>query len=209
MLFSINTWTAAEWGTWASVFAQTAVFGAIIVAWRQLKADHDRSRRERTLDLMQFWTSSIVPHAKKVYATRDLIAQLELRQCEALWKAEDLKLDSKHKLHLLLALGISEDDLKATTDGEFLIIHKEKTLQLRETMSFYMNCLEVVFCAWRHNIADPEFIAEEFGPLLATASGAYPLDQIRCATGKYPSIAAFITAKKNIEMMRPASKRVA
>jgi hypothetical protein len=186
-----------------------AVVAAIYIAYRQLKADHARSRRERTLDLMQFWTSSIVPHAKKVYAVRDLVAQLESRQCEALWKAEDIKLDAKHKIHLLNALGVDEAALQKTADGEFLIIPREKTLHLREILSFYMNCLEVVFCAWRHNIADSEFIAEEFGALLATPSGSYPLDQIRSATGKYPSVAAFINHSKSLESKRPTSKPVA
>ena len=209
MIFKIDTWTAAEWGTWASVFVQGGIVAMIVVAFRQMKADHERSRRERVLDLMQFWTSSIVPHAKRVYAARDLVAQLEHKQCEALWRAEDLKLDSKHELHLLLTLGISEGDLKKTSDGEFLVIPKEKTLQIREVLAFYMNCLEVVFCAWRHNIGDSAFLSEEFGALLATPDGRYPLDEIRSATGKYPSIAAYIIHAKNLESERPAGKRVA
>ena len=209
IIFSVDKWTAGEWGTWASVFAQAALVGAVVVAWLQMKADHVRSRRERTLDLMQFWTTSIVPHAKRVYAVRDLVSQLESKQCEALWKSEDLKLDVKHKVHLLHALGVSEADLKTTSDGEFMIIPREKTLQLRETLSFYMNCLEVVFCAWRHNIADSAFIAEEFGALLAPHPGSYPLDQIRYATGKYPSIAAFITDAKTLESRRTTSQPVA
>lgn len=209
IIFSADKWTAGEWGTWASVLAQAVLATAIIITIRQIRADHSRSRRERSIDLMQFWTSTIVPHAQKVYAVRDVVESLESRQCEALWKAEELRLDTKHKIHLLLALGLNETDLKLSSGNDYVVISCEKTLRLRETLAFYMNCLEVVFCAWRHNIADSEFLAEEFGPLLAPLGGGYPMELMRNATGIYPSIAAYITHAKKLADARPMSKPLA
>jgi hypothetical protein len=216
MLFKVDTWTAAEWAAWVGVLAQSAVVFVVALTNRQLRlasdqlrADHERSRRERTLDLLQFWTEAIVPHAQRVYATRDLVSQLELKQCEALWRAEEMKLDVKHKVHFLLALSVKEEDLKLTTDGEFMVIPRHQVLRLRETMAFYLNCLEVVFCAWRKKIADSDAIEEEFGPLLAPAEGGYPVDQIREASRKYPSIKSFINHKKLLASNPPISKPVA
>jgi hypothetical protein len=207
--FKFSSWSASEWGIWFGSIAQAALAVSLLLTFRQLRADHERSRRERTLELMEFWTTTIVPHARRVYAMRDLVIQLESKQCEAIWKAEDLRVDSKHKYLVALVLDSEIEKLKLSEGGEFVRLEREQVQQIREVASFYMNCLEVIFCAWRHNIGESKFIDDEFGPLLAPHHGGFPLDQLRMATGVYPSIASFIAHKKKLEEARPTSNPIA
>src|SRR5947209_560900 len=143
MWLSLNHWNAAEFGIWASFFAQLGLLGTVVVAVRQLRADHLRSRRERTLEIMQFWTTNMVTYAREVYAVRQLISSLEKRQCEELWQANELRLSKKYQTQIVNALKITPEDLKF--EGSYIVLPPESTLRLREITAFYLNLLETVF----------------------------------------------------------------
>jgi hypothetical protein len=207
MWFSIDKWSAAEWGIWASFLAQSGLIGTIIVGIRQLQADHLRSRRERTLELMKFWSEQTVTYASELFAVRHIICHLEKRQCEELWHSEELRIDVRHKLYIARALKMKDGDL--TIEGSDVVLKPELTLRLREITAFLLNLLEVVFFAWRNNVAEREMIADEFGALLAPPNGGYPLEEMACATGIYPSIRQFIYERQRQDRSQQFGKPIA
>lgn len=113
----------------------------------------------------------------------------------------------KHKIHILRALKIASESL--VIEGSDIVLQPELTLRLREITAYYLNILETVFFAWRHNIADRQLIAEEFGALIAPPDGTYPLEEMACATGKYPSIRQFLEDRQGAEKTRKSSKPLA
>lgn len=203
----MDKWTAAEWGIWLSALAQCGLLGTIIIGLKQLRSDHVRSRRERTLELMEFWSAQTVTYATELFAVRHIICHLEKRQCEELWRTEELRIDIRHKLHLARALKIKEEEL--TIENSDIVLKPELTLRLREVTAYLLNLLETVFFAWRNNVGDRAMIAEEFGPLLAPATGGYPFEEIACATGIYPSIKQFIYERQEADRTQKFGKPIA
>lgn len=207
-MFAIfQTWSPSDWGIWAQFCAQATLLVTIIVGVKQLRADHTRSRRERTLEVMEFWSSRTIDYASELFSVRHIVCHLEKRQCEDLWRAEPLRVNVKHKIHILRALKIAEGNL--IIEGSDILLPPELTLRLREITAYYLNILETVFFAWRHHIADRKLIAEEFGALIAPPDGSYPLEEMTCATGKYPSIRHFLEDRQGAAKERKSSKPLA
>ena len=207
MWFSLDQWNAAEFGIWATFLAQLGLLGTVVVAVRQLRADHLRSRRERTLEIMQFWTTNMVTYAREVYATRQIISTLEKRQCEDLWGANELRISNRFQTQIMNALKVKEEELKI--EDSFIVLPSASALRLREITAFYLNLLETVFFAWRNNVGDRAMIADEFGPLLAPHGGGYPLEEITCASGVYPSIRQYIFERQRDDRCQRFSEPIA
>jgi len=156
---------------------------------------------------MQFWTTNMVTYAREVYAVRQIISTLESRQCEALWRADELRISNTYRTHIVNALKLRSEDLKVETS--YIVLPPESTLRLREITAFYLNLLETVFFAWRNSVGDRDMITDEFGPLLAPPGGVYPLEEITCASGVYPSIRQFIFERQRQERGQRFSKPIA
>jgi hypothetical protein len=207
MWFSLEQWSASDFGIWASVFAQLGLLGTVIVAIRQLRADHMRSRRERTLEIMQFWTKNMVTYAREVYAVRQIISNLEKRQCEDLWRAGEMRIAKKYQTQVLNALKMTPEELKF--ENSYILLPSTSTLRIREITAFYLNLLETVFFAWRNSVGDRAMIKDEFGPLLAPPGGGYPLEEITCASGVYPSIRQYIFEQQREDRCQRFSEPIA
>jgi hypothetical protein len=174
-----------------TAFASLITALTLVIIWRQIRADHERSRREKAIELMNVFTGRINEISPGIWFASRLLDKLDLHQCESLWNLEKFQIDAKYENLLYGSIQWMGVDLSFEKVNNQILLSQEQVLVLRFITGSYMNVLETICAAWRHNIADRDIIEDEFGPLVMPKHDLFPIENIRVATGKYPSIAAF------------------
>jgi hypothetical protein len=100
-MFQPGTWHSAE-GVTAIAACLTAFFAfltlfSLILIRRQISADHERSRRERAVDLMTMWATSQDPTNAQIVFGIGLLNALTKEQCHAIWARETFAIESRNQ----------------------------------------------------------------------------------------------------------------
>lgn len=163
---------------------------AIILAYWQFKADHERSRREKTVEFLFEWTTSI---REETSAARKIVESLDEPQSRNLQNLDTTKIPIKHKATLLKLLNLNpENDL--AVEGDNVILLAEQTSKLRWYIISYLNHLETILVAWQSSIVDTDILEKELSYLFSTEHGYTALKKFRDAAGGskvFPAIEAF------------------
>lgn len=149
--------------------------------------DHERSRNEKAVDLIRDWTKVL---NQKSSAARKIVEQLDKQTCVKLSKQEKFSIDkSDANIHLLKVLF--GEDFKSQNDK--IEIDVAKATQLRWEIVTYLNILESVLIAYRHNVADREIIKEQFRYLVNPNENHFVLEEFRKVVGdeSFPGIKDF------------------
>lgn len=142
--------------------ATSALALGVAVAWIQIRADHDRSRRQNAIDYGAAWVraqSRELTNAVRIASGLDqAVAQalFEYPKILSYAKPNPIVIDEKLRPHLAAIF----DDF-ATGSGP-VELDDIKALELRRLLIAYLNELEIVLSAWRHNVVDAEMIEEQF-----------------------------------------------
>ncbi len=194
-----------EWSHYIDL-VQVLILSAIsyqaYLIYKQTKADHERSRRTKAVDLLFEWTKL---QKENGILARKLVESFDETQTNSLARSETFKIDKKHKTILQqLALGkdciITEDD--DSSDDHSYQITEEMSSKLRWQTVNYLNALETVLISWQYSIADRKIIEDEFLYLFSQNEGYSGLKRFRQALGgsdSYPAIEIF---ENNIKDMR-------
>lgn len=152
-------------------------------------SDHDRSRRTKSVDLIQFWTSNL---SQKSSLARKIVESFEDNQCQSLSKQESFNVDSNKED--LLNEYFNDAQNKIKKNSGIITLNEGHSSILRWDAISYLNQLEAVLSAWRNNVADKEIIEEEFDYLYDPEKGHSILEKFRTATGidSYPAIKEFV-----------------
>ena len=70
----------------------TFALGGVILLWIQIKAEHERSRREKAVDLLLKWNDSL---KKETTAARRVVEEFTPDQCRCLYKEEPFCVNKK------------------------------------------------------------------------------------------------------------------
>jgi len=163
---------------------------------KDLKADHERSRREKAIDLLAHWDRNIKLSGA---LSRKFAETLSFEQSKSLFKQQSFEVDPTHaELFLGSLSNISSKNRDIPTE-KFKVSERESS-EIRWGVISYLNHLETILAAVRHNIADKDMIYEQFTYLVAPTEGHYVLEHFRKAAGgsdSYPSIEEFATELKN------------
>ncbi|HEY6874712.1 MAG TPA: hypothetical protein VI298_18485 [Geobacteraceae bacterium] len=195
---------------WISALAAIGSASAIWFIWKQvdlLKSqiieDHKRSRREMAVNLLLEWSRNLKQHSS---AARKLVETLNAEQSRCLLKQETFKIDKKYKDLLYASISCSSECKKDCEFSNDEIVLKQHCISnLRWQIICYLNSLEFILSAWRHNIADREIIEEQFEYLINDKEGHQLVHNFRIACGgpdTYPSLENFanhIKEKRNIK----------
>lgn len=176
---------------WIIAVASCVTAVTVIIIWLQFKADHERSRREKTIDLMAMWTERMIELSPGVRFARELVEYFNDRQCKDFWNLEPFKIDEKHRYLVVGSLNYETDAPELNTENGTIRLTQHQLSILRSLVSAYLNLLETVIGAWRHNVADREMIENEFSHLISPKDRDFPLRNLLVATGKFPSIKEF------------------
>ena len=180
-----------------ALFALVALI-SIVLLRHQIKSDHDRSRRERAVDLMTCFATSQEPTNREVVFGLDLLHSLTKEQCQALWARDSFEIEPRQQ-HMLdayrfvvAAKGLAIKKPAGGAGGNsVLALSVPEVLMLRSLATVSLNKLELIASAWNNNVADKEMLAAEFVRVFCPRDGNYVLETFRDASGIYPSIAAF------------------
>ena len=104
----------------------------------------------------------------------------------------------KHLVVACLSEGVEEKQL--LVENGYINLNEAEVSVLRWQTIKFLNNLESVMSAWRHNTATQKIIEEEFGYLLDTREGGSALEEFRNAAGgeeAFPAIAEFVKHLKS------------
>jgi hypothetical protein len=202
----ITDWLAAIFAAIAATAALAGLYSVRLLRI-QLERDHDRSRRERAVELIQHWTVSL---GREASSARKLVQKLDAERTKKLFNqepmsmAEDLKDYAEACLHPA-GITVTPKDGQIHLDGGACSIIRWYALS-------YVNTLESIFVAWRHNIADRDIIEEQFNYLLDPASGHNALEVFRTVCGGrkvFPATHEFMNRlKESGEILAPGKQRL-
>lgn len=173
---------------WVSSIANVIMaIGIVFVFWqaillrRQIAADHERSRREMTVALLQRWNGAVTPLTA---AADRLVRKFDEDQCQKLADCRELEIKAEHRAlaETCLADVLSPGEHLAEANGLLQLTPKHAT-RLRYLVADYLNETEAVLLAWQLSIADRGMIEHEFNFLYDPKKGSDALAKFRTAMG--------------------------
>ena len=151
---------------------------------------HDLERRKKAIILLKDWSMFIyeVGTGAKSFAEK-----LDFERSRSLWTEESFEIDMKQKAYLertVPAIG----DIAGSGEKNAKLSSSQVSV-LRKQVVSYLNLLETILAARRHNVADPDMLKEQFGNLVVPKEGKHLLTHFRAIAGgvdAFPSIELFV-----------------
>ena len=206
---------SANWVDLVTMIATCVAALSVVFVWRQIRADHERSRREQALELMKFWTSQNNYDEPFFVFGRNLLMTLNREQSEKVYGCLEFSVDNdqlellkifrksiKNRLH-----GADEVHTEEQKNGHSLT--KTESRALRMVATTFLNRLEVVATAWCSGITDKSMIEEEFKIIIAPKTGKFIMEDILSFSPVYPSLKAIIDHMKSSTNGKPNKRPVA
>jgi len=194
---------------WVIALANIISASTLVIIWRQFRADHERSRRQNSIEMMKVWTELTSGISLSARFAFQIFEDFDENQCKSLWASEPLKVDKKYKHLLFLCLREYFPSLDFQDKNSHIVLTKEQVATLRFLAASYMNLLETIFACWRHHIGDRRIIEDEFGLLISPAKDKFPYEKLRIASESYPSIAEFEKTLKKRYAKESGGKNIA
>lgn len=163
----------------------------VLAAWRQFRADHERSRREKAIEYIFVWVQNL---DRRATLARKLVETFNQRQAKALIDQKAFKIDDDHGP---LIDGVFDTPVELES-GKYKIT-EAMSAELRWIIVSYINNLEAIMAAWYYHVADRKIIAEQFAYLISPSDGHFILEEFRTAANNarhYPAISAFVRSYK-------------
>lgn len=177
----------------ASIVAAVAASIAavqVFVVYIQLRADHERSRRTYAIELIQFFLKQRSTDRRKGLVPNKFIQGLSSEQLAKLYARESFKVDVNWKDDLSLYFS-QQGIVLPHNDGENVVLEAWHVRALAFDILEYLNELEAIATAWRHNIADKAILEEEFRPVIMVQKNKTVMEALRAESGAFPSLNAF------------------
>lgn len=127
---------------------------AVVVAVRQLHAEHERGRREKTVEYLWNWSTNLSPELPRV---RKFVEVLSLEDCRNLCNGESFTISDGLKEEFLylrdfIASFNKTNSVKKSNKG--ISISKQEAAILREYTVRCLNQLEALLVGWQYAILD-------------------------------------------------------
>ncbi|WP_353142132.1 hypothetical protein [Acinetobacter pragensis] len=158
------------------------------LSYTQFKADHERSRREKSVEILIEWSRNL---KKEGSLARKIVECFSEEQCRELVNQQEIKIDIKYEKLLVHLFGIEEVFNKA---NEIITLSVAQSVELRWHVISYLNSLEFCLVAWQNAIVDKIIIETQFDYLFRPSDGHEVLKNFRKAAGgenSYPAIEVF------------------
>lgn len=143
----------------ADILASIAVFIyalQFIVQKKSLKEDHERSRREKGVDILNHWFSTL---DKNNSTARKLAENLSEDNLLAIWHCEEFEMLYTSKKIAIFHCFIWRVEKQKK---ENIHVSAQQATEIRWQLISYLNALENVVAAWKYNIVDRRLIEAEF-----------------------------------------------
>ena len=153
----------------ATIFSSIAVFiyaSQLIVQKKSVKEDHERSRREKGVDILNHWFSTL---DKNNSTARKLAENISEDNLLAIWHCEAFEMlyTPKNLQYFVVLFGEFENK-----KNENIHVSAQQATEIRWQLISYLNALENVVAAWKYNIVDRKLIEAEFKYMFDHQGGA-------------------------------------
>ena len=174
---------------WIAGIGSVATFLVILLAWRQLVADHERSRRQNTVDILMEFSRTL---SGKFSSAAHIVFLLGPPEVKNLYDNNPISIpeSAKHYLESILETAVPDERVKNNS----IALDSNETQKIRQEVSSYLNMLESVLSGWHLGVVDRPTIEREFSYLGATEKGQFLLQNYRDAAGgtnSFPAIQLF------------------
>ena len=181
---------------------------SIILLVKQIKGEHEKSRREKTIDLLMTWSTNLEPETN--FAVK-IVEKFDRDQCSKLYRMEEFCVskeicyeiktvysDSNYEKEKVICQHSNGADncgqCKIGEQSDKVKLDKYYIKKLRFSIIQYLNLLETVCLSWKNGISDRDMIEEQFAYLHDPTNNKNCLQDFRNASGSeisYPSIESF------------------
>jgi hypothetical protein len=154
--------------TWILIVTAAVAAISAILVWLQLRADHERSRRELAVNLLREWTTGL--QIETASAIR-LVRLLNADQCAKLAVREPFTLTNTADFRELV-LSCLEYRFQNIRDNNSLFdpssenstftVNSTYATYIRFRAVGYLNLLEAIMAAWYESVAQPNIIEGQF-----------------------------------------------
>lgn len=104
-----ESWKTVDfWVKIATIVNACAVFGVVLLRF-QIKAEHERGRREKAVDLLLAWNNSL---KKETSLARKTVESFSFEQCQSLFRQEAFQVNKKQYKSILEIMDYDEGDRK-------------------------------------------------------------------------------------------------
>ena len=192
----------------ATSIASIVSAGGIFLLWRQISAEHERGRREKAIEIMNFFTST--SPVEEMGLSRLLINELDKKQSELLFNMQAIEIDSKYAELLGVILSkYAGSKIEFEKNEGLIVLRSTEVVLLRAIVLSFLNSFECMASAWRHNIADKEILEEEFRSIVIPRNGRVIYEDFIITAGAYPSLREFVKAVVHTQDTRSNKDRIA
>lgn len=190
--------TLNEWADIAIIIGLVYAILQFQLSKRQMSADYERSRREKSVELLMEWSKLL---KRENSAARKIIDTLSEEQCRKILQQQKVRVSKEHKELLFELLYSESSELTAVElDGglvegdDYFELSESDSSKLRWAAVNYLNALEFVLVAWQYSIVDRDIIEHQFSYLFKPADGYELMKHFRKAAGgeeTFPAIEIF------------------
>ena len=153
--------------TWSLIAAVAVAAISAILVWLQLRADHERSRRELAVNLLREWTTG--QQIETASAIR-LVRLLNADQCTKLAAREPFILTNTADFRELVLACLeyrfpnvrNDNSLGDLSGNSPLTVNSTYASYIRFRAVGYLNLLESILAAWYESVAQPNIIEGQF-----------------------------------------------
>ena len=190
--------TLNEWADIAIIIGLGYAILQFQLGKKQMSADYERSRREKSVELLMEWSKLL---KRENSAARKIIDTLSEEQCRKILQQQKVRVSKEHK-ELLFELLYSESSKLTAVELDGGLVEGDDYFELSESDSSklrwaavnYLNALEFVLVAWQYSIVGRDIIEHQFSYLFKPADGYELMKHFRKAAGgeeTFPAIEIF------------------
>ena len=193
--------TLLEGAQIASILQIFVIAGVIwqgYLLYKQMKADHERSRREKSVEILFQWSNNLQEGNS---LARKIVESLNEEQARNLLNQEPICIHKKFLDSIKKLLEIEKDDA-LKIDNDCIELTESQASKLRWYTLSFLNLLESVLIAWQYSIVDREIIENEFSYLFSAKDGHAALKHFRHAAGGEEAFPAIEVFSNHIEDLR-------
>jgi hypothetical protein len=177
---------------WITAISTLVLTLGVFLAYIQLRADHEKCRREKAVDLLMYFNQHL-DEANSI--ARKLVEKLDKMQCEKLFKMEGFTISAELKEY---AEGALKNRQSLTPINGEITLDKNQSSSIRWAIVKYLNFIETICVAWHHNVADQDLIKEQLKYVYNPSKNQYALSDFReiAGRGSWPCFDAFVSILK-------------
>lgn len=183
-----------------NIIIALAGLATIWIAIWQIKADHERSRREKTLDMIMNWACELSP---ETHLAVKIVEKFDKDQCKDLYNTKPFKVKKKIYNDIRELYGVNEKKakrkykfIKVNNNAKYIMLRGYYLKKLRFSVIKYLNVLEAVLVGWQNGILDKDIVERQYAYLYDRKQDKNCLQDFRNAAGSeksYPAIEMFLT----------------